>query len=91
MTPAVLDTPASLFTDRDAAAGAAAAGSPAARHAGVAERLGGGRVTLAERLTAALHEARTNGSSECPVCRARMAPKSGSTGASCGGCGSRLT
>jgi hypothetical protein len=49
----------------------------------------GGRVTLEERLNAILHEARTNGSSECPVCHARMAPAQAE--AACERCGSRLS
>jgi hypothetical protein len=49
----------------------------------------GGRVTLEERLNAILHEARTNGSSECPVCHARMAPTPAE--AACERCGSRLS
>jgi tRNA(Ile2) C34 agmatinyltransferase TiaS len=82
VTPAVLDRPASLFAERAGADPTAAAG-----------RLGGGRVTLEERLNAALHEARTNGSTECPVCQARMtfAGASGGHAVACGGCGSRLT
>jgi hypothetical protein len=58
-----------------------------------AERLGGGRVTLEERLNAALREARTNGSGECPVCQASMTFASAGTGsgAACGGCGAELT
>jgi len=49
----------------------------------------GGRVTLEELLTAALHGAQTNGSIECPVCDARMT--STPAGAECAGCGSRLS
>ena len=70
---------------------AAPGGEPAAR----------GRVTLEELLTAALDEARTNGSTECPVCHARMtyARASAAGGAEyasagradCSGCGSRLS
>jgi transcription initiation factor IIE alpha subunit len=58
-----------------------------------AERLGGGRVTLEERLNAALHEVRANGSTECPVCQARMtfAAASAGSGAACSGCGSKLS
>ena len=58
-----------------------------------AERLGGGRVTLEERLNAALHEVRTNGSTECPVCQARMTLTSAGAdpGAACSGCGSKLS
>jgi len=54
----------------------------------------GGRVTLEERLNAVLHEARTNSGSECPLCRARMAPTPAGVvpaGAECAGCGSRLS
>ena len=52
----------------------------------------GGRVTLEERLNSVLNEARANGSSECPVCHARMAHTQGGTRpprvprAECGGC-----
>jgi hypothetical protein len=55
--------------------------------------LPGGRVTLEERLNSVLDEARANGSSECPVCHARMArTRAGApAGAACGGCGSRLS
>jgi hypothetical protein len=56
---------------------------------------GGG--TLEELLTSALREAQANGSTECPVCRARMASTRARAGgaaggaAECGGCGSRLS
>lgn len=82
MTPAVLDRPASLFTERSGAGPAAGA-----------DQLGGGRVTLEERLNAALHEARTNGSTECPVCQSRMTFSSAGSGhgAACAGCGSELS
>jgi hypothetical protein len=81
MTPAVLDRPASRFAERSGSGPTAGA-----------ERLSGGRVTLEERLNAALHEARTNGSTECPVCQAGMTFSSagGAPGAACGGCGSEL-
>ena len=75
MTPALLDRPASLLADPAAAAG----------HAGPA---GGGRMTLEERLNAVLHEARTNGSAECPVCHSGMTYTR--AGAQCGGCGARV-
>ncbi len=60
------------------------------------DRPGRRPVTLEERLSAALHEARANGSAECPVCHARMTPvPAARTGAEraaeCGGCGSRLS
>jgi hypothetical protein len=93
VTPAVLDRPASLFAEGP---GAGAAERSGAGPTAGAERLGGGRVTLEERLNAALHEARTNGSTECPVCHARMAPMPTAAGAggghsaACGGCGSEL-
>ena len=64
------------------------------RPGSVTERplLGGGG-TLEELLSATLHEARANGSTECPVCHARMtSTRAGAhAGASCGGCGSRLS
>jgi len=51
---------------------------------------GGG--TLEELLSAALSEARANGSTECPVCHARMAfARAGAREAECSGCGSRLS
>jgi hypothetical protein len=60
------------------------------RPASMTERpLLGGRVTLEERLNAILHEACANGSSECPLCHARMAPTE--AGAACERCGSRLS
>ena len=72
----------------------------------VAGAVSGGRVTLEERLNSVLHEARTNGSAECPLCHARVRPAAGgataagaatSAGAAtpasaeCDGCGSRLS
>jgi hypothetical protein len=54
----------------------------------------GGRVTLEERLNSLLHEARTNGSTECPLCHARMTHARGGRdrdGAACESCGSRLS
>jgi tRNA(Ile2) C34 agmatinyltransferase TiaS len=57
--------------------------------AAAASPFGGGRLTLEERLDAVLHETRTNGSTECPVCDARMS--STRAGAECGGCGARLS
>ena len=63
----------------------------------------GDGVTLEELLSATLHAARANGSTECPVCHARMSytragerngsgPEAGSApGAECGACGSRLS
>jgi hypothetical protein len=51
---------------------------------------GGG--TLEELLTSALREAAANGSTECPVCHARMSStRVGAREAECGGCGSRLS
>ena len=52
---------------------------------------GGG--TLEELLNSALSEARANGSTECPVCHARMfsTRAHGGDAAECGGCGSRLS
>ena len=88
MTPAVLERPVLLFGDRAAGDGRAT----------VAEPLGGGRVTLEERLNSVLHALRTNGSTGCPVCNARMTPSPTLTsaggapnGAGCDGCGSRLS
>ena len=53
-----------------------------------------GGLTLEERLNAVLHSVHTNGSAECPVCRARMtSARAGAQEAAgaCGGCGSRLS
>jgi transcription initiation factor IIE alpha subunit len=51
---------------------------------------GGG--TLEELLSSALSEARANGSTECPVCHARMSfTRASAREAECGGCGSRLS
>ena len=55
----------------------------------VAGAVSGGRVTLEERLNSLLHEARTNGSTECPVCHSRMTATP--AGADCAGCGTRLS
>ena len=52
------------------------------------QQLPGGRLTLEERLNSVLDEVRMNGSSECPVCHARVTPTP--AGADCAGCGSRL-
>jgi tRNA(Ile2) C34 agmatinyltransferase TiaS len=79
VTPAVLDRPASLFAER------AAGGAPAA----AVEGLGGGRVTLEERLEATLRALLEAGEAECPVCRARMT-RAGD-GGECAGCGSHLS
>jgi hypothetical protein len=61
----------------------------AASAAGGECAVAGRSVTLVERLNAALHEARTNGSTECPVCQSRMTLAGG--GGACGGCDSRLS
>ena len=74
MTGAVLERPAPFGA-------ASAAGGEGA----VARR----RVTLEERLTAALHGVRTIGGTECPVCDARMTPAR--DGAACTSCGSQLS
>ena len=57
MTAAVLDRPGLLFADA----------------AGRAEHpVAGGPATLQELLDSTLHRAQANGSTECPVCHARM-------------------
>jgi hypothetical protein len=78
MTAAVLDRPGSLFAD--------AVERPGGRGAAA------GGVTLAELLNSALDAARTNGSTECPACHARMTYTRAGEGhaAECGGCGSRI-
>jgi hypothetical protein len=84
VTPALLDRPATRLGEG----------------AGPGGRLSGGRVTLEERLNAVLHEARTNGIAECPVCHARITRSRAHTraredetalGADCHSCGSRLS
>jgi hypothetical protein len=58
------------------------------------DRTGRRPVTLEDRLSAALDEARANGSTECPVCHARMSiTRAGNSAgaAECGSCGSRLS
>lgn len=77
MTPALVDRPASLFADLGAGGSA------------VAGRLGGGRVTLEERLDATLRAVLDDSAADCPVCHARMT-REGEAGR-CGGCGSRLS
>ena len=49
-----------------------------------------GGATLEELLSSALREARANGSTECPVCHARMT-FARAREAECGGCESRLS
>jgi hypothetical protein len=84
VTGAVLDRPGSLF-------------DAASVRPGGEQPIAGGRFTLEERLTAGVHEAQANGSTECPVCRARMtfthagATPGAAPVAECGGCGSRLS
>jgi tRNA(Ile2) C34 agmatinyltransferase TiaS len=46
-------------------------------------------VTLQDLLTNALEEVRNEGSTECPVCHARMT--STRAGAECAGCGAQLS
>ena len=94
MTPALLDRRTFPAAGPDPEASPAAGRTHAAGATFAAGAVGGGRMTLEERLNAVLHEARTNGSTECPVCHARMTPTiAGVTpdGVDCGGCGSRLT
>jgi transcription initiation factor IIE alpha subunit len=48
--------------------------------------------TLEELLTSALREAAANGSTDCPVCGARMSlARAAASDAECGACGSRLS
>ena len=94
MTGAVLERPGSLLGSDDAARASDDAGRAArdarGRHANASA--GGRGATLEERLNATLHTARTNGSTECPVCDARVTPaRDGALAAECGGCGSRLS
>ena len=86
MTPAVLDPPRSLFDQARTAPTPSRARADSTRPAAAS---GGGRLTLEERLGAALHTTHTSGSAECPVCDARMT--STRAGAECGGCGARLS
>jgi tRNA(Ile2) C34 agmatinyltransferase TiaS len=50
-----------------------------------------GGATLEGLLSTSLAEAQANGSSECPVCHARMTSTGAGAAAECGGCGSRLS
>jgi hypothetical protein len=58
-----------------------------------------GGCTLEDLLTSALADVRANGSTECPVCHARMTrtsstrarERTGAREAECSGCGSRLS
>ena len=66
------------------------------RPASASEQAGlDGGMTLEELLSSSLREAQANGSTECPVCHARMAftraGARGSAAAACAGCGSRLS
>jgi hypothetical protein len=88
MTPAVLDRPASLFDG--AAEQSAPPPAPKSAPGRFARPIADGHgATLEERLTSVLHATRSNGSTECPVCDARMT--STPQGAECGGCGARLS
>jgi hypothetical protein len=77
MTGAVLDRPGSRFGFTSA---------PAGESACAGERGGG---TLEDLLNETLRETRTNGSTDCPMCHARMTLARAS--AECGGCGSKLS
>jgi ribosomal protein L37AE/L43A len=79
VTPALLDRPTSPFV------------GPSARSTDAAGAVGGGRMTLEERLNSVLHEARTNGSTDCPICHAHMTREAATPSAACGDCGSHLS
>jgi hypothetical protein len=51
--------------------------------------VGGGRVTLEERLEGTLRSLLSVGEADCPVCEARMTRAR--EGGECAGCGSRLS
>jgi hypothetical protein len=53
-----------------------------------ARPVGGGRLTLEQRLDSVWEGLRTDGAAECPVCRGRM---EGSGPADCRDCGSQLS
>jgi hypothetical protein len=97
VTPALLDSPVSPCADPGASPNSAAgpdrmAGTnPMAGPNPAASAVGGGRMTLEERLNFVLHEARAHGSTDCPICHARMTREAAAASAACGGCGSRLT
>jgi hypothetical protein len=69
----------------------AARRNPAAGPNPAPSAVGGCRMTLEERLNFVLHEARAHGSTDCPICHARMTREAAAASAACGGCGSRLT
>ena len=79
MTPALLDKP--TFP----------AAGPSARSTDAVGPVQGGGVTLEGRLNSVLHEARTNGSTDCPICHAPMTREAATASAACGDCGSRLS
>ena len=101
MTGAVLDRPGSLLGSDDAGRAPDDSGRSAddagraardARRQHASATAGGRGATLEERLNATLHSACADGSTECPVCDARVTPaRDGTLSAECGGCGSRLS
>jgi hypothetical protein len=92
VTAAVLDRPGTLFAEAAERAGGDERRERGERPGGE-NAVAGGRLTLEELLSSALHQARANGSTECPVCHARMTyTRAGEpAGVECGGCGSRLS
>jgi hypothetical protein len=88
MTGAVLDRPAPAGGLGPRSGGRPGLGGRPAHGERPAPR---GRLTLEELLTTTLHEALANGSTECPVCHARMTPARAGAAAGCGGCGSVLS
>ncbi len=91
MTPALLDRPRFPAAGPDPEPSPAAARTSAAGANFAAGAVGGGRMTLEERLNFVLHEARTNDSTDCPICHARMKREAATASAACGDCGSRLS
>jgi hypothetical protein len=91
VTPALLDRRTFPAAGPDPEASPAAGRTHAAGATFAAGAVGGGRMTLEERLNSVLHEARTNGSTDCPICRARMTREAATASAACGDCGSRLS
>jgi hypothetical protein len=56
----------------------------------MARVVGGRPLTLEERLSETLRDARTDAGASCPVCHAQMTAGHGGA-AACDGCGSRLS
>ena len=73
-----------LFIDRPREIGRASALAPP-------DRLGGGRLTLQQRLDSVWEGLNAGGAADCPACGAAMVLCEDCVAARCGGCGTHLS